>query len=734
MKVCTNCKKELPDNAVFCNNCGTKVEAEVEAESTRQAASEKKARVCSNCGNELKEGAKFCPKCGQKVKDKYQINLKVKLQNVKGVNGKKYVKGIISVAVFVLVAAGIFMIGKLFNNKDNQMIYFSDNQLMYLENMYEPEDAIVVDDVDEECMDAWFSDDGKTIYYFSNGWHKKLSCVEVSKLKSKNNKQPGKKLLTDVQEYEMIGEKSFLYLDSEHNLNLYEDEKEEVLAKDVYTWFFSAEEETIYFTRENIEVEDYGEEEDYEDEDYEDEDYEDEDYEDEYYEDEDYEEIVSYELCYMTLKDKKEQMMDDNIHYFYGEQEEDYKIVKDEEGYDGGETTYYTTPAYCGTGYFIYEKIADSEEEAYGRYDLYIVKKDEKPELIDTESWAVGGDRSTGAVYYTKSCSKEVQTLRDLAEENTVFSEEEMNEELSRPVFWDDLYFGQAGKDSERLCERVADCQLDIHNGFLAYNQYPDKLDAGTLNAIYQSDEGNDPVNTAVSCYCSRSYYSYCDISEQIVYIRINGGEETVFESNGVVLGRLSSVDRANVWINNRGKTAFRLRIDEDEYTTYIVNASNGKINMEDEISEEDLFPVRWIQDDLYFINVDSGELYRYDGKEMIEIADISDTDDPDVDLNNYYNGCYTSDDCVIGRTHSGLYLWDEKGETIEIDDEVSSYCYLAKDKILYICDGDLYLYTGEDDTIRIARDVEKRSHYTAYAKVAGQSEHLYPFFQREYR
>ena len=26
MKVCTNCKKELPDDAVFCDNCGTRVE------------------------------------------------------------------------------------------------------------------------------------------------------------------------------------------------------------------------------------------------------------------------------------------------------------------------------------------------------------------------------------------------------------------------------------------------------------------------------------------------------------------------------------------------------------------------------------------------------------------------------------------------------------------------------------------------------------------------------------
>lgn len=57
---CTNCGAMLLEDAVFCPQCGTKVERKPEAV-------EPSGAVCSECGSPLKEDAVFCPNCGTKV-------------------------------------------------------------------------------------------------------------------------------------------------------------------------------------------------------------------------------------------------------------------------------------------------------------------------------------------------------------------------------------------------------------------------------------------------------------------------------------------------------------------------------------------------------------------------------------------------------------------------------------------------------------------------------------------
>ena len=51
---CRNCGAELADGALFCSECGTKVELS-------------KIRFCRECGAELSEGARFCGCCGTSV-------------------------------------------------------------------------------------------------------------------------------------------------------------------------------------------------------------------------------------------------------------------------------------------------------------------------------------------------------------------------------------------------------------------------------------------------------------------------------------------------------------------------------------------------------------------------------------------------------------------------------------------------------------------------------------------
>lgn len=54
-KKCPNCGGLVPQDALFCNNCGCKI------------PEEPKSKRCSKCGKPLAEGSLFCASCGTKV-------------------------------------------------------------------------------------------------------------------------------------------------------------------------------------------------------------------------------------------------------------------------------------------------------------------------------------------------------------------------------------------------------------------------------------------------------------------------------------------------------------------------------------------------------------------------------------------------------------------------------------------------------------------------------------------
>ena len=77
---CPQCGKELPANAKFCLECGTKIEVLGENEMICPACGKKTPRgkfcmecghplvnKCPNCGTEIPQGGKFCLECGTKI-------------------------------------------------------------------------------------------------------------------------------------------------------------------------------------------------------------------------------------------------------------------------------------------------------------------------------------------------------------------------------------------------------------------------------------------------------------------------------------------------------------------------------------------------------------------------------------------------------------------------------------------------------------------------------------------
>lgn len=47
---CKKCGAQLVDDAIFCSQCGARVDGKI---------------ACKNCGREIVEGSVFCPYCGK---------------------------------------------------------------------------------------------------------------------------------------------------------------------------------------------------------------------------------------------------------------------------------------------------------------------------------------------------------------------------------------------------------------------------------------------------------------------------------------------------------------------------------------------------------------------------------------------------------------------------------------------------------------------------------------------
>lgn len=62
MTVCPRCNTEIPEDAVFCQKCGLKIDTAIP-----DAPPSPQGLFCAQCGRELRPEAKFCPRCGSQA-------------------------------------------------------------------------------------------------------------------------------------------------------------------------------------------------------------------------------------------------------------------------------------------------------------------------------------------------------------------------------------------------------------------------------------------------------------------------------------------------------------------------------------------------------------------------------------------------------------------------------------------------------------------------------------------
>ena len=137
--ICKYCNTPLSDDAVFCTNCGKKVEAEVAT-----PAPAPQPTACSACGAELAPGAAFCTNCGTAV-----VAPKAATAPLQFKLSKKGILGIIAGAVgAVLIGLIILLIGALSSNSEEDAI-----DLYFQATCYADVDA-AMDCYPEEFMKA----------------------------------------------------------------------------------------------------------------------------------------------------------------------------------------------------------------------------------------------------------------------------------------------------------------------------------------------------------------------------------------------------------------------------------------------------------------------------------------------------------------------------------------------------------------------------------------------------
>lgn len=129
MKICTSCKKELPDEVLFCANCGAKVESE--QSNTEQKDAE--ILFCLSCGNKIGSGYEFCPACGNRISQQMEVE-KGNEKEVPAVGKirKKVPYLLLVLAVILIAGVGVLCIIWSTGKDYTDRLFYVKNDRLYM--------------------------------------------------------------------------------------------------------------------------------------------------------------------------------------------------------------------------------------------------------------------------------------------------------------------------------------------------------------------------------------------------------------------------------------------------------------------------------------------------------------------------------------------------------------------------------------------------------------------------
>ncbi len=252
---CHKCGSPLEDGAVFCGNCGAKVEAGPAQPDSRQAGTQETV-FCPNCGKRLAAGDVFCDACGCSLMGKSLADPGSEAGSGKlnWLKRNPKLKIIIPAAVAgaVVVAGGAFAVTRLLGSGSsgdvpNHLVYFKDDSMMMINLKKKKAEPIELTDSYTKDQNfggiryaSYLSKDGKYVAYiedYDEGDYD-LFLAKVSKPKD------GIKIDSKVSRYTLLDNHNVIYKKKD-TLYLYNGKESVKLAKDVNSYYLDESQKNI---------------------------------------------------------------------------------------------------------------------------------------------------------------------------------------------------------------------------------------------------------------------------------------------------------------------------------------------------------------------------------------------------------------------------------------------------------------------------------------------------------
>ena len=627
-----------------------------------------------------------------------------------GTPEKKYVKAkpiIITVVVAAIAVLVIFIIVKLIGSisggvNEKSIVYQKDDTLYYMSNMDKEDSEIEIADTREYFSNIKLLDDGKALVYIDER-KSELYVVQLDKLKqdsSKNDKyieeidskvsqvrayasdniyylnndgelyyyngKESKELDDDVDSIEAKCGNMLYYQsynkDGEYVLNSYnlKTEKGDKIAKNAYVYanddgkIYILADDELQSLDENGKSKTLAE---------------------------DVESILDIDTDTGAAYIIKQETQEGKAYDYVTDDAEDYSDVKEPVKSD-----YFTetTPEIALDEYDYEEYVDDPDyffdwlwtDDETGMYYLYSSNCDADVYTDKTNWYIFDSDKYWDDEYDYESIAYDksrIETLReDLKSEDVTITKNNLyyidgdketliQENVSSSYSYADaekkvVFFGVLGDDEDGVSIKISD--------------------------IYSASDVQYQLDDAYSYSEPSDYYYAVGTSDKQKLKDIPTGLYSDYNSSKIVVAYVDDV------YDTTGA----------ELVAYTVS---GKDLKEDEtLSKDAYYYGKWYDDGFYFYDKadnDEGNLTKYDGGKPEEIA-------KDVSL---YSLSINDDGSLIEIDDSyDLIYYDKSGKDKRIDRDVEEYSYINSKRIVYVSDGDLYVYTGKDDSQRISRNV----------------------------